>query len=73
MLRQRVAEAEKEGRSGLVLEKARSVLSTAAAQVCSPSEKGELTWTTARDRTVADQVRLQVLDILEALGSSKRK
>ena len=73
MLRQGVAEAEKEGRKGPVLEKARSVLSSAAAQVCPPFEKGELTWTTDRDRTVADQVRLQVLAALEALGSGKSK
>ena len=67
MLRDAIAEAEKNGVSGPVLEEARTLLADAPNRVLDSGTSGSLMWDSDVDRTVADEVRHAILDALVAL------
>ncbi len=69
MLRDRITAAETKGRSGPALVAAKSLLAAAVEQVTAcmkSSVQGQ--WTEPKDRSVADRVRIQILDAMVALG-----
>jgi hypothetical protein len=67
MLRDRVAEAGRRGASGPALERARALLAAAADRVLGEPSVDPLTWSVPKDRSVADRVRVEILESLEAL------
>lgn len=69
MLRNRVAEAEKNGASGPALDHARRLLREAADRVCNAKGTDALRWFDPKDRTVADRVRIEILEVLAQLSS----
>ncbi|MEI8012286.1 MAG: LamG-like jellyroll fold domain-containing protein [Candidatus Omnitrophota bacterium] len=70
ILNDRVVALEKSGHSALILKTARTLLDTAADRVIIArlSGKNQL-WELPRDRTVADQVRHEVLEMLTQLAA----
>ena len=68
MLRDRLAAAQKAGQGGAVVEQARRLLAGAAARVLDAPGAGDLQWAQPKDRGVADAVRVEILEALEALG-----
>ena len=73
MLRDRVAEVERSSPSHPRLPAARKLLAGAAGRVlASTTDAGQLVWTRPKDRTPADVVRVEVLEMLTALGSPGR-
>ena len=67
MLRDRVAAAEQAGSKGAALERAKKLLATAAERVLNAPDADKLMWAEPKDRTVADKVRVEILDALSAL------
>ena len=67
MLRDRVAAAQKHGRQGPALDRARKLLAEAPTRVCEAKGASALSWAAPKDRTLADQVRLEILESLTAL------
>jgi len=67
MLRAAVARAKAAGRSGAAVVAAEKLLADGARQVLAAEGVNELRWTDAKDRTLADAVRVKVLDALAAL------
>ena len=67
MLRDQVASAEKRGGRTTALDRARKLLAEAAPRVCDAKGASALVWSAEKDRTVADQVRLEILETLSAL------
>jgi hypothetical protein len=68
MLRDRVAAAGKHGANDPALDRARKLLSEAAPRVCDAKGASALAWATDKDRTVADEVRLEILEVLAGLS-----
>jgi hypothetical protein len=65
MLRDRIAEVEGKGVKGKAVDSAKRLLDTAADRVTSCMLKPEMIyWGQAKDRSIADAVRLEVLDML---------
>jgi hypothetical protein len=67
MLRDRIAEVEKAGRSSPALAAAKALLAAAPARVLDAPGAGGLSWAAAKERGVADAVRVELLDALESL------
>ncbi len=68
MLRDRVAELRKQGTRGEALAAADALLSSAADRVTACMEQAEdINWKEPKDRSIADQVRVEVLNALLAL------
>lgn len=68
MLKQAVEKAEKKGRSDAAMKKAKDLLENGAARVLDAPGASQPHWSAAKDRALADQVRLEILDALEALN-----
>lgn len=68
MLRDRVESLEKQGTKTASLAAARDLLDTAADRVVGSMNIGQIYWSTPKDREVADQVRLEILESLIALS-----
>jgi hypothetical protein len=69
MLRDRIAELEKKGVQNDAVTAAKTLLATAADRVTSCMEPhGTSLWKDAKDRSIADQVRVEVLDALLSLS-----
>ena len=69
MLQSQVAGAEEKGLHSAALRRARQLLKDAAAQVCNAPGAQSLMWAEAKNRSVADQVRIKILDALTELSS----
>jgi hypothetical protein len=68
LLKTRIAELESQGVPAAVLSEATDLLRAAPQSVLNATGAGNLAWNQAKDRTVADTVRGQVLDLLEQLA-----
>lgn len=68
MLKHAVQRAEAEGRDSATLRKARSLLDKAANGVLSAPAVNDLTWHAAKDRSIADHIRVQLLQCLAQLA-----
>jgi hypothetical protein len=66
MLRDRIAAAEKAGQKTPALDRARQLLATAAGRVLDAPDAGQLSWSAPKDRSLADTVRVEILEALEA-------
>jgi hypothetical protein len=71
MLRDAVDEAVKQGASGAAVESARKLLTDAPDRVLGPASGRRFRWDSDADRTVADQVRVEILEALAALPQEK--
>jgi hypothetical protein len=67
MLRKRIEELEKRGVSNPVLEKAKGVLNEGPERVVAQLEGAPITWGKEFDRSLMDQVRVEVLEALVEL------
>ena len=67
MLRARVMKAEAGGRVGPALERARRLLAEGAHQVCHAKGAHDMSWSDAKDRSLADAVRVEILEAMTAL------
>ncbi len=68
MLRDRIAALEKAGRKTAALPRARALLAGACDRVLAEQKDANYRWDKPKDRTVADTVRIEVLEILAALA-----
>jgi hypothetical protein len=73
MLRDRIAAAEKAGRQGAAVERAKELLATAPARVLNACDADKLMWAEPKDRSLADKVRVELLDALVALDERKQR
>jgi hypothetical protein len=64
MLRDRIAEAEQRGAAGPALGRAKEVLAGAADRVLGTPTVDALQWSAPKDRSVADRVRIEILNSL---------
>jgi hypothetical protein len=67
MLRDRIAQAEKKGVTGDALDRAKNLLAEAANRVCNAEGAKELNWADPKDRTLADKVRIELLEAITEL------
>jgi hypothetical protein len=67
MLRGEIAKAEKSAVKGSALDRAKKLLSEAPSRVCDAPGANALKWAAQKDRTVADKVRIEILETLTAL------
>jgi len=67
MLRARIAALGKAGKANPALAKAKAVLATACARVLKGMDGESFRWDAPKDRSIADTVRIEVLDALTAL------
>ena len=67
MLRDRVAAAEKTGQKSPALDRARHLLATAADRVLNAPDAVKLSWSAPKDRSLADTVRVEILEALAGL------
>ncbi len=67
MLRDRIAAAEQAGRKSAAVERAKKLLVTAADRVLNAPDANKLMWAEPKDRTVADKVRVEMLETMSAL------
>lgn len=58
--------------SPALLDRARQLLATAAERVCDAPGADQLRWSAPKDRTIADQIRLDILQTLSALATPAR-
>jgi len=71
LLRDAVKKAKSAGQSDAVLERATSLLATAANEVLAAPGASELQWPTPKDRTKADAARVEILQSLSALARQR--
>ena len=67
MLRDKVAAAEKAGAKSPALKRARALLATGADRVLNAPDASKLSWFAPKDRSLADAVRMEILEALESL------
>jgi len=67
MLREAVERAKSSGRSGPEIAQAESLLRTAAQEVLTAPDVNQLRWHEPKDRTRADAVRVEILQVLASL------
>jgi hypothetical protein len=68
LLQQRIGELEQAGQTSPALEPAKKLLDTAASRVLDAPGADRLLWKDEKDRNVADQVRVEILETLAALA-----
>jgi hypothetical protein len=68
LLRAAADAAERAGRRGPILEEARRILQDGPRSVTEAQGAANLMWASAKDRTLADKVRVHAIDILEKLA-----
>lgn len=73
MLRNRIAAAERGGKAHEKLTAAKKLLATAADTVLSAPGAEKLNWSEAKDRTLADRIRMDVLNLLESLENAESR
>jgi hypothetical protein len=69
MLRRRIREVERDHPDHPRLAEARTLLAGACDRVLTAENAAEFRWDAAKDRSIADQVRVEVLDMLVQLGA----
>jgi hypothetical protein len=67
MLRKAVEQARAAGRNDAAVDRGQKLLDNAAAEVLAAEGAAELKWHDAKDRGIADRVRIQILETLTAL------
>jgi hypothetical protein len=67
MLRDRLAALENRGVKSAAVERARKLLAEAAGRVTQPHAYAAFEWHGPKDRTIADRVRVEILDALTDL------
>ena len=67
MLQQRLAALETSGARRPALDRARAILKDAPSRVCDAPGVTQMTWTNIKDRTIADRMRAEILQALDAL------
>lgn len=67
MIEQRLAALETSGVKRAALDRARAVLKDAPRRVCDAPAVTQMTWTDVKDRTMADCMRIEILQALSAL------
>jgi hypothetical protein len=67
MLRDRVVALEQPGRAVPMLRKAKALLAGACDRVLAAENATAFDWDVPKDRAIADQVRVEILDMLGAL------
>ena len=67
MLRDKVAAAEKAGAKNPALDRARALLATSADRVLNAPDASKLSWFAPKDRSLADAVRVEIMEALESL------
>ena len=67
MLQKRIAELEKQGKTGRSIKQAKRLLTTAADRVTQDQTPQKLYWREPKDRSTADAVRIEVLEMLMRL------
>ncbi len=67
MLRDKIARAEKSGVHGSILDRAKMLLREAPLRVCDAPGASDFKWADEKDCTIADKVRVEILDALMAL------
>jgi hypothetical protein len=68
MLKHRIAEIEKTGFKSAALERTRKLLAEAPQRVCNAPGANSMLWSTEKDRTIADSVRIEILEALSRLS-----
>ena len=68
MLRDRIRECEEAGKAGALLPRARRILDGACERVLTAEQSADYHWNVEKDRSTADSVRCEVLQILTALS-----
>jgi hypothetical protein len=68
MLRDRLAELRQAGLESPQIEAAEQLLREAPQRVVPSYSPGDMAWKTPKDRSVADQVRVEILRTLETLA-----
>jgi len=71
MLGKAVDQATAAGKTGPAVERARSLLKTAADEVLNAEGAKQITWHAPKDRTKADRVRVQLLEAVTTLQAVK--
>lgn len=69
MLREAVTRAKAAGRADPAVARGEALLTDGVARVLADRNPSGLSWNIPKDRSVADTVRVEVLDVLEALAS----
>ncbi|MCX7825134.1 MAG: hypothetical protein N2689_06210, partial [Verrucomicrobiae bacterium] len=72
MLRDRIAAAEKAGKKGAIVARAKKLLATAPDRVLGAPGASKLMWAEPKDRSLADTVRVEMLDALVALEKLRK-
>ncbi|NIP27750.1 MAG: hypothetical protein GWN67_25055 [Phycisphaerae bacterium] len=67
MLKNQINELEQQGRTDLIIKKAKDLLANAADRVVSDQTPQKLNWHQPKDRSVADKVRIEILEIMTQL------
>lgn len=73
ILRREIAEAKSAGIASALIEEASRMLDSAASRVCNAPGANAFKWMDDKDRTVADQVRIEILDTLTKLNGAVEK
>ena len=73
MLRDRVNDAERAGVEGALLDQAKRLLDQAALKVCNAPGADAFMWADEKDRSIADTVRIEVLETLEKLQNAQNE
>jgi hypothetical protein len=68
MLNDFIAEAEKKGIKGAALDLAKKILTDGVAMVCGSSGASEFMWLEEKDRSLADMVRIKILNVMADLS-----
>ena len=71
MLKKSVADAEKRGVKGSVLDTAKKLLTEGAGAVCFAPNANKRMWMDEKDRTAADKIRIKILDTMATLQGLK--
>jgi len=71
MLQQQIAEWERRGWGGERLERAKKLLAEAPVRVLTAPGANGLRWAEEKDRSLADQVRVEILEALRALTAQE--
>jgi hypothetical protein len=69
MLKRAIAAAERRGGADAAVSQARTILKDAADRVLGTPTVASLQWDAKKDRSIADRVRIEILDALESLAS----
>ncbi|MHC4313591.1 MAG: hypothetical protein ACYSW3_14120 [Planctomycetota bacterium] len=67
MLKKQITELQKQGRTDAIINKAKDLLANAADRVVNDQTPQKLNWHQPKDRSVADKVRIEILETMAQL------